>query len=64
MMVKVLEEADQDLILAEIHNKGNRLTVSHLRALGLIERYKSDPIRVSAIGTIIDIRRVLVEAIQ
>jgi len=35
-MVKALEEADQDLILAEMHNKSNKLSAAFLNILELL----------------------------
>ena len=35
-MVKALEEADQDFILAEMHNKSNRLSAAFLVVLELL----------------------------
>ena len=61
-MVKVLDEPTQDLILAQMHEKTNRLALSHQNMLNKINVYLVDPYRFGSKSLIGELHSILLEA--
>lgn len=61
-MVRVLDEADQDLVMAELHATANKLIAVNARMKNMIDVYLVDPGRFGSVSLIGELHSILLEA--